>query len=108
MNAYRPCTATPVATGTDDVQGVAAAAGLRLMGYSVRESAGTPAAAAFNLRNGDGNSDPLLVVGEMASNGTDLRWLGPQGIACPAGVWVERVTGETELVLYTVATPSNL
>ena len=108
MNAYRPCTATPVASGTGDAQGVAAASGLRLMGYSARESAGSAAAADFNLRHGDGNGDPLLVVGELAANGSDVRWLGPQGLACPDGVWVERVSGSSEFVLYTLATPGNL
>lgn len=108
MNAYRPCTATPVASGTGDAQGVEAADGLRLMGYSVRESAGSAAVADFNLRHGGANDDPLLVVGELAANGSDVRWFGPQGLACPDGVWVERVSGETELVLYTLATPGNL
>ena len=105
MNAYKPATATPIATGTADVQGFAATAGLRLMGYSVRESAGSAAVAALNLRHGTTATDPLLAVSELAANGADNAWFGPQGINCPNGIFVDRVAGETELVLYTTTTP---
>ena len=105
MNAYRPATPTPVATGTGDVQGVAATAGLRLMGYAVRESAGAPAVAALNLRHGDDATDPLLIPIELAANGSDNQWFGPAGVHCPSGIFVDRVAGETELTIFTVATP---
>lgn len=105
MNAYKPAVPTPVATGTGDAAAVAAATGLRLMGYAVRESAGAPAVAALNLRHGTLATDPLLVPVELAANGADKQWFGPAGIHCPSGIFVDRVAGETELTIFTVTTP---
>jgi hypothetical protein len=75
------------------------------MGVAVRESAGAPAAAALNLRHGDDAADPLLIPIELAANGSTFQWFGPQGIWCPSGVFVDRVSGETELTLFTLTTP---
>lgn len=93
-------TATAVATGTADAQGVAAATGLRLLGYSVRESAGTPAVAAVTLRNGEADTAAIIAVDELAANEGKQRWFGPNGVACPLGIFVERVSGESEIVIY--------
>lgn len=95
-----PATATAVATGTADAVGVAAATGLRLLGYSVRESAGSAAVASLNLRNGGDATGAIIAVEELAADAQKTVWFGPQGIACPLGIFVDRVAGETQIVLY--------
>lgn len=92
--------ATEVATGTADAQAKAASSRLLLVGYSARESAGAAAAAAFNLRNGTTDTDPVIAVCELAANSEKTVMFG-DGIECPAGVFVERTAGETHLVVYT-------
>ncbi len=101
INVGPAATPTAVASGTADAQAVAAATALRLMGYSVRESAGTPAVAALNLRHGTLDSDPLVELIELAADESYGMWFGPNGIDVPNGVFVERVTGETEIVIHT-------
>ena len=87
-----------VATLTTDVQAYTGYG--NLYGYSFRESAGTPAVATVILRDGTAASDPILVILELGSNGVDTQWFGPQGIPFNRGIYVDRVAGETEGVLY--------
>lgn len=87
--------------GIADAALVAATANLRLLGYTIRESAGSPAAAAVNLRNGDADTDPLLAAETFAASGSEHRWFGPNGISCADGVFLERVSGNTTVVVYT-------
>ena len=72
---------------------------LRLIAYSVAESASSAAAAELVLRHGTSNSAPLLT----APVNLDANGYGHFAcdIVCPAGIWIERVTGETTVVLYT-------
>lgn len=90
--------AIAVATGTADVQGVSGAA--TLAGYSIRESAGTAAVATVILRNGTTATDPIAALIELAANQSTTATL--PAVDCPGGVFVDRVAGETELVLYIV------
>lgn len=95
-----PATPTAVAAAGTDVVGIAATANLRLLGYSMKESAGTPAVASVNLRHGVVIGAALLATEELAADGSVTRWFGPNGIACAGGIFVDR-TGEAEIVLYT-------
>ena len=88
--------AVAVATGTADTQGVSGAQ--TLVGYSIRESAGTAAVATVILRNGTSTSDPAVAIIELAANASETRAL--PAVECASGVFVDRVAGETELVLY--------
>lgn len=90
---------TAVAAGAGDAQGLVADGGNRLMGYSIRETAG--AAAVVSLRHGTADTDPPIAHESLAANGAITRFFGPDGITVPAGVFVERVSGSTELTLYT-------
>lgn len=92
---------TPVSAGTADVQGIAAVANLRLMGFSVTEDAGTPAAAEVVLRHGTSATDPIIARIKLAPDeSTSDAPFGTQGIAVASGVFVDRVSGTTELSLY--------
>jgi hypothetical protein len=92
-------TYTTVAAGTTDEAGIAAAHGLRLMGYSVRETAA--AVATLNIEHGTANSSPKMAVINLAASVTKDAWFGPQGLPCEGGIWIERLTGTTEVNLIT-------
>lgn len=95
------------ATITADVDAaVAASAGLRLVGFSARESAGSPAVAtAFIVAGADADSgDTDLIKIELAANGSITQWFGPGGIDAAAGLSIDHVAGELEIVLFYVDT----
>lgn len=78
---------------------VAAQAGLTLCGYSCRESAGTPAVAAFNIVNGAtvaGGTHAAVV--ELAANASETVWLG--GVDCSNGISIDIVSGTVDLLIY--------
>lgn len=91
---------TPVASGTADTAGLAAAAGRRLLGVSAQEDAGSPAAAEAILRLGTSTSDPILMYLNFAASEAKTTWFGDRGIDASAGVYVDRVSGTTAFVLY--------
>ena len=93
-----PGTAIPLAAGTSDEQGEPAAYNLRLIGYSVAESASSAAAAEVILRHGTTSSAPLLA----APVNLDANGYGHFvcDIICPAGIFIDRVSGNTTVVLY--------
>ncbi len=64
---------------------------LRLFGYSFRESAG--AAAQFRIRNGTSAAGVIVRNIVLAANQEIHEWFGPNGIACPGGISIERVAG---------------
>ena len=86
--------------GTGDVQIMPAGKPAKLMGWSAVESAGAPALATAVIRNGSTTSDPpVAVIGLLASTSQAERF-GPQGIECPNGIFLDRVTGNTTFVVY--------
>ena len=93
-----PATATEISAAQTDVQGVAAATGLRLMGYSYRETSGL--AVEFILRNGTSGASPAIAIAKAAASTGDSKWFG-EGVACEDGVYVDRVSGNTHIVLWT-------
>lgn len=86
-----------VVTGTGDVQGVSGKA--VLVGWSVRESAAVEGVATVILRDGTAATDPAVGFIELAASKSETQWLA-QGVTCAGGVFVDRVAGETELVLF--------
>jgi hypothetical protein len=92
-------TYTTIAAATGDEAGKAAAGNMRLMGLSVRETAG--AVATLNIEHGTANSSPIMAAINLASAGSTVLWFGPQGLPCEAGIWIERLTGTTQVILIT-------
>lgn len=92
-------TYTTIATGTGDEAGHAAAAGLRLMGYYVRETAG--AVATLNIEHGTANGGGVMAGVNLAAAATDHEWFGPQGLPCASGIWIQRLTGTATVFLIT-------
>lgn len=70
-----------------------------LYGYAVRESAVTPAAASFVLHDGTATTDPIIVPQmNLAASGNQIAQL--PAIPLTTGIFVERVSGSTEIVFY--------
>lgn len=91
-------TATDAGAGTDDEAITGAAAGLRLMGFSAEETAaGT---ATVILHNGTGTGDAVTYTFSLAAGESRGEWFGPDGIASAAGIYLERVTGTTRVVVF--------
>jgi hypothetical protein len=93
-------TPVAIASGTADVQGIAAQANLRLVGFSVTEDAGTAAAAEVILRHGTAATDPELFGITLTADQSTREYFGPNGIAVASGVFVDRVAGTTKLTLF--------
>ena len=94
------------AVAADVDAAVAAATDLRLMGYACRESHGTPAVATFQIIHGATVSGGTVVAQiELAANKSDHEWYGPQGIAVPNGLSIDRVAGTVDVTLFYMATP---
>jgi hypothetical protein len=95
MDGATPVDATPVevASGTGDAQAIAAATGLRLFGFSVRENAAGAATAI--LYHGTANTDPPIAFLSLASGAVQIQWFGDKGIAIPNGLYVDRLSGTT-------------
>lgn len=75
---------------------------LTLLGYASRESAGTAAAAAFNIVDGaTGSGGTQVVPVELAADSSDSKWFGPDGIAIDSGnLSIDVVTGTVDVTLY--------
>ena len=89
------------AVAADVDAAVAAVAGLRLMGWSARESDGTPAVATLSIVNGaTGSATGKLVTVELAANESAGEWYGPDGLASPLGISIDHITGTVDVFIY--------
>jgi hypothetical protein len=80
---------------------VAATAGLRLVGWSMRESAGTAAVATFRIMHGaDVSGGSGIVTVELAADGSAGDWYGPEGILCTNGITIDRIAGTADVYIY--------
>lgn len=67
----------------------------RILFWSFRETT-TAAVARLRLHDGsDANAD-LIVPISLSADQSTRDWLGPQGIPCRAGVYLEMITGTVE------------
>ena len=91
-------TITNKAAATTDEAGIAAAATMRLCGYSIRETAA--AAATVDISHGAA-AGTIIMAENLAASTSVFRWFGAEGIPVPLGVWIERLTGTTLVTLIT-------
>lgn len=84
-----------VVAGAGDVQGFTGPG--TLYGYSVRETAG--AVATVILRHGTQVTDPAVALIMLVANTSKTEMIA--ALDLPNGLFVDRVVGTTELVLYT-------
>lgn len=72
----------------------------RLLGWSIRESAGVAAVATVLIRAGTTDTAPIIAAIELAANGSSTEWLGPQGVQARDGIRVQVVAGTVEGAVY--------
>ena len=87
-----------------DTTSQAAATNLRLQGWTIRESAGTPAVATVVLRHdADGACDGTGVFAyiELAANGSDQQSYGDKGLAAASGVCADVLAGTVDVNIFT-------
>jgi hypothetical protein len=86
-------------TGTTADEAVTASQGF-LMGFSLRESAASPAVATAIIRDGTTATDPVVVMLELNGDQSATMWFGPDGIRINTGVFLDRVAGTITGALY--------
>jgi hypothetical protein len=96
---FTPWTAVDLGSGTDDEAVAAPATGLVFGGFSARETT-TTAGAVFNIRAGIDNTGPILATISLAQSESTREWPTQLGIAATAGIWLERVSGNIQVVVY--------
>lgn len=85
----------------DNAVAVVANRQLHLMGYSAKESAGSPAVATFNIRDSlVGSTGDILIYGELAANGSETVWFGDSGIFIENGISIDHVAGTLSITLF--------
>lgn len=87
-----------IASAATDAQAVTGPA--TLVGLSVRESAGTPAAASLVLRDGTSTAGEIVAVVELAANESKVLLL--PAVRIVDGIFVDREAGSSELIVYII------
>jgi len=80
---------------------VAAASGLRLVGWSAREAADPAAVATVRFMNGEtvSGGTGLLTI-ELDPDGSVGEWYSPEGIDAGNGLTIEVIAGTVDIYLY--------
>lgn len=93
---------------TTDTELLAATANARLLGWTVRESAGTAAPATVVLRHGVISAgactatDNAVAYIELAANESAQQWFGERGIATASGICADVLGGMLDINIFTV------
>jgi hypothetical protein len=95
-------TRTTIASGTGNAAVIAPTTGLRLLGFSITEDAGSPAVARASIQEGASAAINTEIAGiNLAASGSLNLWFGEHGIPCPGGIYLNRISGTTRAVFYT-------
>lgn len=84
---------TPVGSGTGNVQGLAALANRKLMGFAAAECAAVADNAQIILRHGTAATDPIIAdihLGPWESAREGASLFGKNGLKVPNGVFIDR------------------
>lgn len=80
---------------------VAAATGLKLVGFACRESAAGAAAATFVIAHGaTGNGGDQVIPVELAANESKSGWYGDEGIPMANGISLNVLAGTVDVTLF--------
>ena len=102
---------TVAAAQTVDFDLAAAATNLRVFGFTVRESAGTPAVATVAFRHdvaAGGCTGNAFAIVELAANTSQTFSFGDRGIAAPSGLCVDVLAGEVDADAWTAVEASSV
>lgn len=88
-----------LAAGTTSLAAVAANPNLRLIGFSAVETAA--AIATFSIQDAAATTLTSEVVGvNLAASESVREWFGDHGLPCPNGIWVNRISGTTRIIIW--------
>lgn len=88
-----------LAAGTTSLAAVAANPNLRLLGFSAVETAA--AVATISIQDAASTTLASEVAGvNLAASESVREWYGEHGIPCPLGIWVNRISGTTRIIIY--------
>ena len=88
----------------DNDASVAAAAGLRFLGWSAKETTGTTA-ALFNIVHGaTGAAGTVLEYVNLAPGETRSEWHGPKGMPAASGISIDYISGTPSVAIRTGVT----
>lgn len=73
--------------------------GVRLCGWSVRETAGATATGRFWSSGTIGQGEIVGGV-SLAANAAETQWLGDSGVLCEGGLSYDVLSGAVDLVVY--------
>lgn len=97
MSPITYITKTSITSDQDAV--VESNSGLRLIGYSCREAAGS--AASFNIVDGaTGSGGTQVVAVELAANTSETKWFGSEGLKIDNGLSIDVNSGTLDVTLY--------
>jgi len=88
---------------TSDATLQAASTGLRIMGYTVRESEATPALAAVALRHdadGTCNSTEVFAFVALLASTSQTVWFGDKGLDASLGVCADITDGTVDIGIF--------
>lgn len=74
----------------------------KIAGWSIREAAGTPAAAGFDLYDGPISNGELIATASLPASGTVTQWFGYPGPASVVGLNFNARVGTVAGVIYVV------
>lgn len=88
-----------LAAATTSLAAVAPTTNLRLIGFSLTETAAST--AAVSIQEGAGTDLTKEVAALSLASGQALTvWLGEHGIPCAGGIWINRTSGTTRVVIH--------
>lgn len=88
-----------LAANTTSLAAVAANPLLRLLGFSAVETAA--ATASLSIQDAASTTLASEVAGvNLAASESAREWFGEHGIPCPNGIYVNRISGTTRIVIY--------
>lgn len=84
---------------TTSLAAVVPTANLRLIAVSVIETAGSTAAVSVQEGAGTDLTKEVLAL-SLSANEAKVLPFGEHGVPCPAGIWVNRLSGTTRVVVH--------
>ena len=87
------------AVGADVDAAVAASAGLRLIGWAARETAGAAAHAKI-VHGATGAAGTLVVPISLAANSCATGWYGSEGVPMANGISIDWIDGGLDVTLF--------
>lgn len=94
-------TRATIASGTSSAAVVAPTASLRLIGFSIAESAVVPAACSISLQESTATDlTKEMAAYSLPASGAAMVMMGEHGIPCPGGIFLNRPAGSCRVVVY--------